>query len=125
MFNNLNIFNSIFIDEFNQFDILSLRARDSTGLAMRLVGKFSNWLKESFSDSKPRMSLQEECARYYTTCILIACGLPPAPPDGSSEEEINRSFIIASNLNQEFDSFIDKFNPTLSSKQWKNEVVTR
>lgn len=113
----------IFLDEFSRFDILSLRAKEATGVVMRLVGKFNNWFKDTFSAEKPRASFQEQCARYYTTCLLISCGLPPASPGEISESAIKRSFTLASELNREFDAFLDKFNPTSDKEQWKNQVM--
>lgn len=91
---------------------------------MRLAGKLGNWIKETFSDSKPRSNLQEQCARYYVTCLLMACSVPPASlPADISEASIKRAFTLVSALNQEFDGFVDKLNPTNNQKQWKNEVV--
>lgn len=81
-----------------------MRAKEASSV----LGKLFKSIKNTLLDSKQvRAGEQEQCAHYYMTCLLIACGLPPAPICDYSQVSIKRSFALALELNREFNAFLE------------------
>lgn len=91
--------------------------------ALRVVNKLlPDFMKAKFSDSGRRVGLQQHCARFYVACLMSACGLPPGQRTEFTDLSIKRAFALASDLNCDFDWYVDKTNPTSDPEQWKNKA---